>query len=87
MNADPLDVALRNVTETKQLLETLITSSESFDYLKAKLALTELRRKTRDLAKLQAELQAKRKEQPNICVINFRDGKTSTNSQTTLPSV
>ena len=40
MNADPLSTALAEIAETKHLLERLIISSESFDYLEAKSALT-----------------------------------------------
>src|SRR5687768_18098656 len=40
---------------------TLFRSSEQFDYQKAKLALQALQKKTRELAKVQAELQADRK--------------------------
>jgi hypothetical protein len=44
---DPLAVALQQITETRRLLETLITSSETFDYPKAKIALRGLTRKVR----------------------------------------
>ncbi len=56
MNGHPVDVALQHVSEAKHLLDGLITSSESFDYPKAKLALKALQKKTRDLEKLRAEL-------------------------------
>jgi hypothetical protein len=59
MNPDPLVLALQQITETRRLLEALITSSESFDYQKAKLTLRELNRKVRDLGKLEKRLQAK----------------------------
>ena len=58
MNCDPLDLALQHVSETKHLLDALLTSSEGFDYQKAKLALQALRRKSRELTRLQAELKA-----------------------------
>jgi hypothetical protein len=58
MNCDPLEVALREVTDTKRLLDALITSSESFDYLRAKATLEELRLKVRVLSRVQAELSA-----------------------------
>jgi hypothetical protein len=57
MHTDPVELALRHVSETKHLLDALITSSESFVYPKAKLALKELQKKSRELAKAQAELQ------------------------------
>src|SRR5690606_9011647 len=53
---DPLDLAIRKISETRNLLALVITSSESFDYLKAKAALAELQLKIRDLARLQAKL-------------------------------
>ena len=60
MNSDPLDVALRHINETKDLLDTLIKSSESFDYQHAKSALKELQRKSRDLAKTRAAIELRR---------------------------
>ena len=57
MNQKPLDVALRHICETRQLLDTLITSSETFDYQTAKLALRALHKKSRELAKAQAALE------------------------------
>jgi hypothetical protein len=51
-----MDVALQHVNETKHLLDALITSSESFDYRKAKLALRALQEKSRELGKLRAKL-------------------------------
>jgi hypothetical protein len=56
MNCNPVDVALRHVNETRHLLDALITSSESFDYQKAKLTLRALQEKSRELGKLQAKL-------------------------------
>jgi hypothetical protein len=58
MNCDPIDLALQHVSETKHLLDALLTSSERFDYPKAKLALRALQKKSQDLAKVQAELIA-----------------------------
>ena len=58
MNRNPVDVALQHVSETKRLLDTLLTSSESFDYRKAKLALKALHEKSRELEKVRAELLA-----------------------------
>lgn len=56
MNRNPVDVALQHVNETKHLLDALITSSETFDYPKAKLALQTLQKKSRELGKLRATL-------------------------------
>ena len=58
MNCNPVELALQHVNETKHLLDALLTSSESFDYPKAKLALKALQKKSRDLARLRAELLA-----------------------------
>lgn len=74
MNVDSLDVALRNVSETKALLETLIHSSESFDYPNAKQALKALQRKTRELGRLQGVLEQSRPAWSNIAVLDFSGG-------------
>jgi len=58
MNCDPIHLALQHVSETRHLLDALLTSSERFDYRKAKLALTALQKKSRELEKVQAELMA-----------------------------
>jgi hypothetical protein len=73
MRRNPVDFALQHVVETRNLLETLLTSSESFDYLAAKKALARLRKKTRELGKFQAKLQDQRRlVEPNIEVVHFR---------------
>ena len=80
MNVDPLSTALTEIAETKHLLEQLITSSESFDYVKAKSVLTELNRKVRALGKLQSKYQRWLRpgtgrglaERGNICVVDFK---------------
>ena len=71
--ANPLQLAVREITETHRLLEHLITSSESFDYPKAKVALKQLRVKVRELHRLQEQLNDRPKE-TNICRVNFRAG-------------
>jgi hypothetical protein len=72
MNLDSLSIALREVTDCKRLLEALLTSSESFDYPKAKAALKQLQRKARELGKLQTELQREVKmSRPDIHVLDF----------------
>ena len=69
---DPLAVALQHLTETRRILETLITSSETFDYPKAKVALRELNRKVRDLAKLEGRLLVDLKpSDPKIHVLDL----------------
>jgi hypothetical protein len=58
MNCNPVDIALQHVSETKHLIDSLITSSESFDYPKAKLALAALAKKARELERVRAQLLA-----------------------------
>jgi hypothetical protein len=58
MISDPIDIAMREVAETRYLVEAFITSSETFDHLRAKATLQELRTKVRALGKLQARLSA-----------------------------
>ena len=77
MNPDPLSVALREVTECKRLLETLVTSSETFDYPKAKVALKQINRKVRELGKLQTQWQEEvKRSQPAIHVLDFSKVET-----------
>ena len=74
---DPLALALREISETRRLLEALITSSESFDYPKARVALRELNRKVRDLAKIEGRLQAALHPcDPKIHVLDFSKSPT-----------
>jgi hypothetical protein len=72
----PLAVALRAVSETKELLQSLIVSSETFDYQSAKRALVTLDRKVRELGKLQTRIEGGIRRQtadaPNVCVVDFR---------------
>jgi hypothetical protein len=56
MNPAPVELALRHVAETKHLVASLITSSESFDYARAKAILGELEVKVRTLGRVQAKL-------------------------------
>lgn len=70
---NPVVVALQQVTETKRLLEQLVTSSESFDYHNAKKALHLLRRKIRQLARIQSELEAQHPPLTHqVCRVDFR---------------
>ncbi len=72
MNKNPLAVALREIVETKSLLELLITSSESFDYPQAKITLNKLNRKVHDLAKLQKQLSKMQKlHEPELHLLDF----------------
>jgi hypothetical protein len=73
MKIDPLTTALKQVTETHQILESLITSSESFDYPRAKGALRKLTLKMRELSRLREEFAALLAARtPNIQVVQFR---------------
>ena len=54
---DPLELAIRKISETRNLLQLLITSSESFDYLKAKATIRELQTKIQELGRLQSDLK------------------------------
>jgi hypothetical protein len=75
MNGNLLALAVREVAEAKDILQSLIVSSESFDYPKAKLALKTLQQKVRTLERLQTGLEAELpplpKNIPNLCVVNF----------------
>ena len=76
MNHDPIAMALREVTEAKNLLEALITSSESFDYLQAKVVLKKLNRKIRELGRFQTKYQGVQSSRlPNIYVLDFKKDK------------
>ncbi len=59
-SAHALEVAIREIVETRRLLSTLITSSESFNYPLAKAALHELQLKIKVLARLESELTTER---------------------------
>ena len=73
MNIDPLSVALQEINETTQILESLLLASESFNYCKAKEAVKSLRRKTREIGKLKARFQRfESLRAPNIRVIDFK---------------
>ena len=63
MSREPMEIALREITDTKRLLEALITSSQSFDYVRAKAILEELRLKVKVLGRFQAELMT---QQPPV---------------------
>lgn len=75
MNTDHLALALREITETKNLVESLLLSSESFDYAQAKIVLKSLQQKARELSKLQARLEKKlgtpAVRPANVCVLDF----------------
>jgi len=70
MNSDPLELALREIADTKRLLEQLITSSETFDYPQAKATLEELQAKVKLLGRTKAALLDLRPE-PLCTIIPF----------------
>ena len=69
MTRNPIDVALQHVSETKHLIDALVTSSESFDYHKAKLALQALQKKSRELGKVRAKLVSDLADVPQNVVV------------------
>ena len=82
MNIDPLSTALKEIVETRAMVESLVVSSEKFEYAKAKVALRELTGKVQALAKTQAKFAALLKaRQPNICVVDFRSPSPPRNAQ------
>ena len=54
----PTFEALRRITKARQILEEVVTSSESFDYRKAKQGLIDLQRIIRELGREEARLCA-----------------------------
>ena len=73
MHMDPLSTALKEIVETRAVVESLIVSSERFDYSKARSALRDLTKKAQALAKTKAKFEALLKErEPNIRVVDFR---------------
>ena len=85
MNTEPLATALRAITETKQLLDSLITSSETFEYREAQRALKALGRKARELGKLQARMQSNHRRRiaglPNVYVVDFQNPASARDSR------
>ena len=76
MNTEPLSVVVRAIAETRQLLESLLISSESFRYKEARLALASLNRKARELARLQSRLEHHRRRAvnaANVCFVDFKN--------------
>ena len=72
MTSDPLSAALKEISEARHLLESLLTASENFEYHRAKSVLKKLNRKVRDLARLQAKHQRTQKSRvPDLYVLNF----------------
>ena len=54
MENDPVFLEIWHISDAKRILQELITSSESFDYVAAKKALVELDSKVKLLAQLEA---------------------------------
>ena len=59
-------VALRAISEARRILEEVITSSESFDYPKAKDGLKQLQGMIRNLGREEARLRARRRPGPSV---------------------
>lgn len=76
MNNQPLAVALREIVETRKLVEGIVISSENFDYMKAKRAIATLERKIKRLGRLQAQLQEGHRlplaKAKNIIAVDFQ---------------
>jgi hypothetical protein len=71
MCPDPIELALREIAETKDLLEALTTSAEFFDYAGAKAAIELLQNKVRRLGNVQTQLSAQRAEQARL-ILEFQ---------------
>lgn len=54
----PTLTALRSLSDARQVLEEVVTSSESFDYRRAKAGLKDLQRMIRELGREEARLRA-----------------------------
>ena len=61
-----VSITLRALIETRSVLERLIISSESFDYLAAKQAMILLERKIRRLGKIEAALKSQEPFAANV---------------------
>ena len=78
---DPFSTALKEIAETRAMVESLVISSERFDYPKAKVALRDLTKKVQALTRAQARFAVLLKErEPNIRVVNFRDSSAPRNA-------
>lgn len=80
MESDPISIALRHLSESRAVLETLIISSERFDYRRAKSALTLLDKKVKELAKVQSTFQSRIPSSPNLRVVDFTSPKSRVQS-------
>ncbi len=76
MSTDPLSIALKEIIDTTELLESLVLTSESFDYFRAKTALKELNRKVRELSRVRARFESMQNPSPpNVYVLDFKAAK------------
>ena len=84
---DALSIAAKEIAETKALIESLIISSETFDYYQARSVLKELNKKIKHLAKVQSQLHGRPKTlpkvsvPPNVHVLNFSGGRVDPGPQ------
>ncbi len=58
MNNDLLVLAMREIGQTRDLVQALLVSSESFDYARARTALNSLEQKVRDLGQAADQVKA-----------------------------
>jgi hypothetical protein len=68
MQSDSIELALRQVCETKHLVEGLLVSSESFDYVRAKAVLEQLKIKVKILGKIESDLETQRRPLSEVIV-------------------
>jgi hypothetical protein len=74
---DALETAITKIAESRRTLQSLIISSESFDYVKAKEALKDLQKVLRELGKTQAHLEQRNGDRSNIRVVDFSERRNS----------
>lgn len=73
---DPTRQALSKITKARQILDEVVTSSESFDYPKAKKGLKELQKMIRELSREEARLCASFNAGSTAHVVPFPVQKT-----------
>ena len=62
---EPTLLALRTISEARRILEEVVTSSESFDYIRAREGLKTLQRMIRELGREEARLRASASQTPH----------------------
>ncbi len=56
-DAETIQMALRSISETRRILEEVVTSSESFDYIRARQGLKQLQKMIRQLGREETRLR------------------------------